>query len=758
MNKPKIYSILDTLSSNQIDSLIQEERLRNKGYSFFYTIDQYDIQRYCFPIGIWELDKEYDVEYLSDQFVALIDLFENNQQILLLDQYIDEFYQFRGILIEALFTKRRFVDEVRSFSSYLESENSNIRNDFGILISTATGILIDGVSRFNNIIRKKKIIISDDDYDSDWAAKPMNQLTIEAIIDSKKIREDNVDKLTKLSKKIKEGDQIRRDCEAIDRVSQVNEKLIEKNNKTLLLFVSSAPAFRNVYFNKDSNVEYPKIEGVDLNFHRSSAQIFLQLLLKGEKDIIDQLKYIKDIILKRESAGSFDSEDLEKNFQYRLRQLRNRFAHEKLLRRFDEYEKLNTQFEIFSEKTNKFNESSYQVKRLKTLFDELQFDFQNRGSKKIGEHSIKLLDSINYEYELKRHFIDWLNRANESQDELLFIIQRGKDPVFGTGHHLPLFFKSEGQQSQLISAIAKQYIKQEVAMLDEDIKSANAKIKSFIKENLKNYWQKKISIASEPEDVFIMCLLLLIIPIDREKLSIDLMPEYIVSKIVEKYIEHINNKTDKNNRLSDYLYLLVWVNRRLTDYKKARRFANKGNKLFPNDPRFKHGLLLIEYCKFREHVPNVDLPKKIDNDAVKLLKSAISNGILALILYNGINIDENDIVFKKNKAALMVGMVLIYSYLFHYEGLNSWLAKGRELLSELKEYENNHYENQPEYRYVESVLEYQEYIYLKNNGEIKKANEKLKYAKIAIEKSYNRIPSRTQYKDWHAFLNKIIDE
>jgi hypothetical protein len=756
----KNISILETLTLSQIDDLIQEVELKEKGYKFYFTVDQFDLVKYCYPVGLEKVDEEYSLDYLSDQFVALSGLFTNEVKCMfLLKQYEDEFKDFRATIINMLFKGIEFVKDYEKFTDYLNSDlKKNIKNDFGLLISASTGVLQEGVQRFN-FLANEKLITSYETFDKIAENYPDLEPLKKSFESSTKINEEIVSKLKSafLSGKSEvEGRKqmaIENDCQAIDRICRINKNLINKNEKILLLFLSSTSASRNIYFRKDI-IDYPKILNKKFNFHRTSAQIFLQLLLKGteKSEELNELNKIKDFIQKR---NQFENIILENNFdnlfKNRIIILRNRYANESLL----------LQNESFKSLFDKLNNSNYSVKRLNKIYTDLMIKFNKTGLEGIIESKNEILSIIDYEYKFKEYYTNWLKMVNEnniqnnkSENPYYFLIQRGLDPVFGTGHHLPLLFINNGENKGVINAITERYIIDEVKFIKANIDSSNKHIINFISKNVEKYLVNNDNLDTDFEDILIRCLFILIIPYDRSKTNnneIRIAPEQTVLNILEKYLDDDNNM--KVNLKSDYYYLLAWVARRNKEYEKSNEYCKKGKDINSTDPRFYHGQFLYNYCKFRELYPsNINCYEHNSFEILNFLNDALSEGKTAMSLYiNWVDVEIEEKVLQKVKAALLAGLIIVLSNLYKFSNSEEYLKKGRVKLQELKSLEKEEYEEQPEYRYAESLLEYQEFLLLKNKND-SKANSKLEQSYTAILKAYNKIPSRIQYKGWYDFI------
>ncbi|MCX6218295.1 hypothetical protein [Spirosoma sp.] len=749
-------SIFETLTIRQIDDLIHQEELEQQGYSFYCTPDLHEISKYCYPFGIDSTLTEngytkdgYSVSYISDQFIALSRFFDTNNIFLLLDEYQDELRELRNKIIENLFKRIKFHNDYKTFSDYLFSNSGkDIKNDFGLLISAASGVLQQGAQRYNSFVGEK-LIVNYEEFDrivSEFAALKPIEYAFEM---SKNSREAVVERLMKAFSKKRDNRKvaIEADCKAIDRICQINNTLIENQEKYLLLFLSSTDTSRDVYFNDDINIiDYPVIGKKAFHFHRTSAQIFIQTLLREDNDIKATLVEIRKIVSKRVSdSDKAIATEFEEAFNERINILRNRYAHENLLKQLKDFERL----------FNRLNEAEGNYRHLSKLFKELQEQVFIKGVDALEDTSKGILGTIDFELEFHQHYNKWLRSKPHAKDKPSFLIQRGNDYVFGTGHHLPLLFKNGGDQKELIKKIVTQYIIDEVESLQDKEEFLEEKIRELIISNVQESFNAQGKPG--PEDILVRCLLNIIIPTDRKK-GLVITPEFVVINVAEKQLPLIENDSNHKELLGDYYYLLCWVCRRNLDYKKSEYYAHKGIASYPEDPRFSHGLFLYHYCKFRDYIPTTSTNLEGDTMNAKLhLEQGLESAFKALTNYNLLLVEEPDnIVLIKTKAALMTGIIVAFAYLYAISQDENKLTNSRNIITELKEFEGSGYDQQPEYKYVESFLEYQEYCSSVMRGEPNQS--KLQYALTAIKEVHEAVRPREEYAKWYTSLKLFCFE
>ncbi|TAE26018.1 MAG: hypothetical protein EAZ91_18410 [Cytophagales bacterium] len=473
----------------------------------------------------------------------------------------------------------------------------------------------------------------------------------------------------------------------------------------------------------------------------------MQLLLQDDEDLkrLATLKEMKEVVEKRTKTIGNESNSFEVVFKERIDILRNRYAREKLLKQINEFREL---FEQLQQAGGRFG-------RLSTLYNNLVAERADR-SEELEKSSKGILSTINFELEFKEHYLQWLeSRASKTPN---FIIQRGKDPVFGTAHHLPLLFENGGNQKELISQITQRYIRDEVEALKSKANAADldANIEDLIKKQTTESFAHQGK--PEPEDILVRSLLNLIIPFDRTKKK-SYTPEEMVIQVAKKQIDLIAFEGDVL-LLGDYYYLLCWACRRDKQYERSRKYAELGKQLNENDPRFWHGLFLYNYCEFRECIKKTTLTIEGNaSSALPFLGKAIETSQKALEKYESWLTDakrtEDPIVLKKTKAALMTGIIIVHAYLYAIEGDIDFLTKSREVTQDLKKFEGTAYGQQPEYLYVESFLEYQEYCEFQKKNQSELAQRKLQQARAAIESACKAIPDRSQYSAWKKELAKL---
>src|SRR5215469_6287819 len=80
-NANPVLSLLEKISARQVQDLIFEHKLLQKGYRLYYALDNHDIHKYCFPGNLSgteferNADGKYNYELESDRITAYEELF-----------------------------------------------------------------------------------------------------------------------------------------------------------------------------------------------------------------------------------------------------------------------------------------------------------------------------------------------------------------------------------------------------------------------------------------------------------------------------------------------------------------------------------------------------------------------------------------------------------------------------------------------------------------------------------------------------------
>ena len=69
------HSLLQEVTTRDVDDLIFEEELITKNYQFYYSIDPTDIKKYCFPFGLTKSKTNPDhkeLEIIADEQTSIL--------------------------------------------------------------------------------------------------------------------------------------------------------------------------------------------------------------------------------------------------------------------------------------------------------------------------------------------------------------------------------------------------------------------------------------------------------------------------------------------------------------------------------------------------------------------------------------------------------------------------------------------------------------------------------------------------------------
>jgi hypothetical protein len=716
-----ILSLLQYLSSGQIESLIMEQHLLKDHYQFYYALDNHDVHRYCFPGNLTgneferNADGEINYELETDRITAYDDFFskigETNYGFFL-DEYFGELIGLRDQIIKYINVAKAF-NHADSFNKFLTSYVSDAKSpldDFTLYITVATGVLRNGAQRFNGLLGNPYFSITPEDLLE--AKIPHKEIILEALRSSQHSDNSLVDHIigifadsnaTRHSK--------RTDSRAIARVISINKHLLQYHHraKVLFLFLSSTETSRSVF--SGLNAKLPRVNNQVFNFHRTVEQLFINRLLcdLGIDERIRRLEAVRQLIQYREQYEEIDIrqepqyQQLEEIAENALNKFRLSYVNVNLARidQFRATEELNQELErLFyigkdsgrEDESGRLGQVLVSTRNLKKLFNGLK-----KVSEKLGENiqNLEYLYTLESAFKIREIFSLVLKRAIAAllQQDAPLRITRGKDDIKATGQHLPIVFRCKLEpHSKNLDEIAELYLNQ--FAFYETI-TPKGPISNKLRLMTATIYENPIDERSLAEKL-VFCLYLLVLPearIMKNKTNDDFVEEFLD----ELFRRELMEPFDDGLLYSDFLYTYSWVLRRNRKFKKALEFAKKGIDHFPDDARFYHSRFLINVCEFpSDHALHLEDIKRAANDYEPLLAG------------------KSPIIAQNIRAALLNSYIYSSTYIIS-EGSLPAEEKARELgalredhLEKLKQLVAPHYADYPEFLHTDAFLDLEE--------------------------------------------------
>lgn len=714
-NNFKNKSLLELLTSKEVEELIIEQKFVEKGYKIHYFIDHTDISKYVFPFGLvpnetYDERENKSVEVVTDEQISydyLINI--RKEKLILFDEHKEEleglkrkFERIRNFGIE-------IVDSFKIQSEYFESlskgkaitfedwsKNQQLSSELNVslLISIALGSIRGSIQNLNKLT-EERIIYKNEDYAKlgfETVITDINQCRPKEKTDElfKNLIDSYTDTPQRLIAKYQK-------CKVYDRLLCINSK--GKNNKEIFLLLSSAKSINERLPKLANDLGFGlEIESMSFNTIRTIQQIYLQLLLKEDDNKIDELTKIRDILVLKENENSFNTREfltevVVKRFQEKLTILRDSYENTSLLLKIDNYKQL------FKEALQK-----KEIGDLKILSESIL------ELLRISESSMELerLKSINlYELEFERDCNQILKSAidNISYGKGSLSAFGGKDYIENVYHTIPFVFHNKG--SDRFKMIIDKIVSLATEAIDDNFSSK--KLINSINESFTLLYYKTLP---NEEERIVMLLILMMIGRNDKYNSDELAYEWLK--------EMFSTKSISDNWISDFKFIESWVCRRIKKYDESIRIADECLKV-NNDPRFYHSLYLSYYCLYREN----------EKGGIEYLKKSLMNCKMSYEIYQGQN--SNSLSIKKSIIANLNSLAYLNTLIYRESNELTYLEDARTKLDELKKSEPN-FNRFPEFLHTEALLLLNEF---KSNNNFL---NKLFFAMDTIEKAININP------------------
>lgn len=758
----KKFNFLEDLSAIQIDDLIEEVKLESQGFQFIYSIDPFDIQNYCFPLGIIPDEERldaYDLNYLTQENAALYYLFELHKfPIIILDEYIDELIGFK-LFVEGkktdanniVHTLNLFKENIKHGHSInfddLKEAHGILSENFSLIVAIAADIIHPGIEKFNHLLETERFII---DYTE------LNELIAnDSSLDNFKYIFETVfpgdltKKLYEFIKNNKEASDFRsfdqwlvnkyNDSKIFDRVININKKLQTKlDNKCILIYVSSASSFNGVIKHKSFRDLFPEINGKKFNIHRNTAQVYLKLLTDSDniEETIRALESFKKFVSWVEPQSQIENH-FNSNYHWELTA--------EIVSNIE-----NRKFKILNEITVNNLRITEKAKIIRTLLQEAKkkdqiklLSFLNDetitklfskygGSINKAKQQTLLFSRLNGEQQYLKLLIEGFKRITNGESD--FKINQGNDLIGGSSHHLPLiYFLLENKYQCAIDEIAENtidYDRHYAREINDDTQVHKNKLlvnnlKLVIENNVLDTFNKETVIATTDE-LITRYVIGLILPLPNKGFRDNNL--FVENKVTEYLL--LNNEIHKNltpKEIKNLKYIEIWIKLR-KDNRVSFELINEIIALvrtYPEDPRFYHALGLSYYCQTQ----TIDLQI---NKKKELLKKSLTQFEKAFSKYK--SHDFNSLKLKQFVLNEILNSQCYINTLLYCEDnkeLES-LYKARLLIKELKKIDDD-FESVAEFLHTEAFLLFIDYSVFKSSGEFKE----IKLDRL--EQAHNRI-------------------
>jgi hypothetical protein len=581
-------SLLQRLTSSQIDDLALEYELREQGYRFIYAVDCDDVHKYLFPgdldgkrfekkkSGVINVELETDIQTAYDSFFESIGL---DNPIFLGSEYIDELIALRDHMNYLLANQVPAFDYAKSFEGFLDAVNPDnekqLLEDITMYIAVATGMDQEGRKRYNKLISNHHFILQNDETVSN---ETVSNIAASVFFSPYDADSSHVNLIESFFGEVRNTRSKRIDSMAFDRVIKTNRVLISEhsNERVLILFLSSSPTSTGVA--QQLTDLLPHIRNKVFNFHRTSAHIFLSKLISdlSYKDKMERLQNAKKLTQMNEQQADIDlklaryegNSDPSNTFKG----LRERYVTLNLSR--------NKQFQRCIELNNKLKDAKT-YSRLKSLFNKISKEAESFGNER---DSLKEIDIVEQNFVRQRLFGVALTSAIESliSSNRLRIV-RGPDEIQGRGQHLPVVFLYEDTiMCKQFDQVAEFYLK-EVSLLEKGVETEELTQRLT---GIRNGILSGNYDDQTPGEKLLMCLYALMFW--RGKSGDNLLID--VFRTLKK---EITTYGDKSLHL-DFLYTFGFVLRRACRFEEALQLVSEGLNLDRDDPRFYHSRFLIK--------------------------------------------------------------------------------------------------------------------------------------------------------------------
>lgn len=774
--QPNLFdTLLRKLEDKDFKDLIEQERLRTKGYKLHFVIDANIIQNYCYPNGMYDVPTntrlKLSQEYIEDEQITIQSILRTNkgdERVVFFNQYTEEF---EGMIREGVRLGDSLVreqEDMEEASHILNSEfeifREYILNHYSTCVAKVL-LNINSLQKAQQIFTENHLLLKASDFknkfleDTATMCSGSNELSDQILRIAEEYWEKHSNSTIKDSKE--------RDAKIIDRILSFNNYIQqngdEKDKKHIFILLTDAKMDKNLFDSliKNSDIQYPIYEGKKISLVRNTPQYFAYLvsfaLKSQEKQKIlettvnnlqklrDVNKVVKNMFREVEDTiyAKYDKELKQKSVEYYTRLdngykqivdnyslLRNQFENSGLLKSFP------TLYDTFKNEIK-----NQEVPVLKGILKRVQKEYKLLSKDLVKQHS-ELLISLEDEAIFTSKFKQIIKLIRSG--DLHFDVTKGYDHVEGSYHHLPVFLTFAQSDSQLEKNIYSLIF----LVFDKSLyksKDICNKLEETLFDKIRLLDQIKQSQPKSEDRLEIKLLkafIFLILPsieIQESSKNENKVPgqrandQFALQLLNSLSVTAIENKTIK----ADLIYLLCWINRRLGKYEESLQYAEEGIKMNNADPRFHHGKLLAQFCLIIDGKLSYH---EFDN-LIPYLKEI--RDLYSVFLDDYFSKTKNNILRSKitdtyhNSSCHMLSLKvlsLIKAGTQNSRKIEPFVLQARTHLDQLKQ--NGKYRDQlPEYYETEATLELTESYFV--DLPIEKLDNALKAIDMAIELNTN---------------------
>ncbi|MRG43911.1 hypothetical protein GFS24_02235 [Chitinophaga sp. SYP-B3965] len=791
------HFILSCYTSTDIEAVISDIELHEKGYELLYAVDTYDIMENYLPYIRMELFSKGDQNYQAQRSICY-DYFFGDLSVtstILMNEYKMELIAAKNKLNKHLRDAKTVIRNLEvlkkatdNFLNDPDKTEAFLRNHLEVILlllilNDKTYSILDEFFTF----LRERLSVSEIKTTSGKHNESINNVfancksshfsisLFEKYVEQNKISllsvTDPNDRHIFLENTF-------RDVQAVERILRINQQFEEKKLPYTVIYLSSARKTADIFKAMGSYHTFPDplLQQGKQHVNRNIYQYFLyDRLRKDYKDdpgkAVAILEKLRDLLRKLENhSGLYHEEEgqeeilqlLKRLFDEKSSILDNHFF-------YSVYEKYKTTFnEFLPDNTN----APINRKELKKIIEEIDKNIDRKFISKI--YSLEMtLSQLDQTYNI----VDTFWGGEEYEPEYRY----GKDIVRNPYQHLPiLLFMDENFDSPLKSKLYKfmnlnvevsnsdtQMLKKcfkeivdELTLIDQD-KIYSKFLKSIITTYLNFVAQSKARIPDNQtaEEYYREMEVTIILDLERQ---------YEIIRF--QFIKLDYEKTSLNNRLEFYqakqellneiIYILLWLYRRNLQEDEGIRRALAITKNEKQDPRILQGIGLCYISKaYRIYKNRTDGDEgelqELANQALAYLQAAREKFSQMIDIDN---ITEVSTLMIKNYISILnsIADISLRKYLLLPGPLppEYLIINSRNAINEVKTlFQAIHldYDIHPTYSFTEIEIEYYEALLHYGKGEMAAAHRKI-FSAIFRLNTIKRIPESAKYID-AMFLN-----
>lgn len=759
---------LQMLRRHEVEEIIRDLSLQQKGAKVFYAVDPYEIFDFCFPFNPSDL-KSLDVRVVADDQAALFEIFfTHKEKPVLLPEYTRELQAILAFFerdVDRVYSAAEMIEElvrVSELDSITRQQEialeTIIQSDFNILLAVNMGIYSLGVERFQSVLRHRlstTVEVND----------PADQRIIKEVTEEYSrtpLVEIIVDDLESISNKQiethSEKERRRRanliDALAIDRLVYLNNAF-EKAYKTaalkcryIILYLSSAPRSRRIFSLPTVRESLPMIGDNKFSFLRTRRQVFAYIIHKSNKK--DQIDYYDETIKNLYGLDQMLNE---------IQRLENVFTTNEFVCAqciLNDGSPQDCQLLKFCIAVKQFHD---EIIERKTQIENLGLvnalsDYERLLMAKPSKASHEVY--INLFANVFRSGIKDIAMDRMHQKQKWILIQSEITNLFKEG----LGFIKVGQERQGFRSPrdfvtdVNQYLPTKPILKSKKYSDILETILNHYKEPrsadlLDRAYEGYLELASDsnrrdPEHELIRCYLYL--AFQREG-GEDKAYEYTKELMNSKELIETYPPIEK-----EYRYIQCWSARRLGRFEEADECAKIAIQKWNDDARFYHGRCLNTYAWLNQENSAITCPYTIAD--------AIDDAQRAIELYlKDPTANEDVIAGNYNNLAYFFAWGVTNSQYTMREAREN-LNLARKALTHLKELvrKETWIPNHPEYFHTEAYLAYQEFLMEIGSGNVQEyLRRKLQQAKHDIDTAIELYPEGPYYLQLKDYIEKGLE-